>query len=68
MTRRDKVGTMIVKVGMLLAGALFIFAAVKPTFRGGTLDITFFVIGVACGLVGLALLRKPGGPQGPAGA
>jgi H+/Cl- antiporter ClcA len=61
-------GTMIVKFGMLLAGALFIFAAVKPTFVGGTLDVTLFVIGVACALVGLVLLRKPGGPQGSAGA
>ena len=61
-------GPMIVKFGILLAGALFIFAALKPAFTGRTLNVTFFVIGVACGLVGLALLRKPGGPQGPAGA
>ena len=61
-------GTMIVKWGMVLAGALFLFAAVKPTFRGGTLDVTFFVIGIACLLIGFVLLRKPGGPQGSAGA
>lgn len=61
-------GTIIVKLGMLLAGALFLFAAVKPTFDGGPLDVTFFVIGVACILIGLVLLRKPGGPQGSGGA
>ena len=61
-------GPLIVKFGILLAGALFVFAAVKPAFTGGPLNVTFFLIGVACVLVGLALLRKPGGPQGSAGA
>ena len=62
------VGAMIVKFGILLAGALFLFAAVKPTFGGGTLNATFFVIGVACILIGFVLLRKPGGPKNSAGA
>ena len=61
-------GQSIVKFGVLLAGALFVFAAVRPAFTGGTLDVTFFVIGVACVLGGLALLRKPGGPRGSMGA
>ena len=61
-------GTMIVKLGMLLSSVLFLFAAVKPTFDGGSLDVTFFVIGIACTLVGLVLLRKPRGPHDPAGA
>ena len=64
----QRIGTLIVKFSMLLAGALFIFAAVKPAFAGGSLDATFFVIGVACVLIGIALLRKRGGPHGSAGA
>ena len=56
-------GRMIVVFGLLLAGALFVFAAVKPTFVGETLNVTFFVVGVACALIGVALLRKRDGPH-----
>lgn len=61
-------GPMIVRLGILLAGALFLFAAVKPTFVGDTLNVTFFVIGLACVLIGFGLLRKRGGPRDSAGA
>jgi hypothetical protein len=68
MTRRDKVGAIVVKFGMLLAGTLFIFAAVKPTLVGGSMDVTLFVIGIACALIGVVLLRMRGGPDGSTGA
>ncbi|MBI4502838.1 MAG: hypothetical protein HY700_16960 [Gemmatimonadetes bacterium] len=61
-------GAIIIRVGMLLAGALFIFAAAKPAFTGGSMNATFFVIGIACALIGFAVGRKPSGPRGSAGA
>ena len=61
-------GQLIVKLGMLLAGLLFLFAAIKPAITGGTLNVTFFIIGIACALIGVVLLRKPAGPGGSAGA
>ncbi|MBI1982646.1 MAG: hypothetical protein HYS61_00420 [Acidobacteria bacterium] len=55
-------GTNIVRFGFLLAGLLFLFAAAKPAFRGGSLNATFLVIGVACIVVGAVVGRKPGTP------
>ena len=55
-------GAIIVKVGLVLAGAFFLFAAVKPTFGGGGLNATFLIIGIACALIGFAVGRKPSSP------
>jgi len=56
-------GTIIVRGGMLLAGLLFIFAAAKPAFTGGSMNATFFVIGIACAVIGFVVGRKPTGPR-----
>jgi len=55
-------GTNIVRFGFLLAGLLFLLAAVKPAFRGGSLNATFLVIGVACIVLGSVIGRKRGTP------
>lgn len=62
-------GTTLVKLGLILAGALFIFAAIKPALAdGGGLNVTFFVIGIACALIGFAVGRKQGGSTPSSGA
>jgi hypothetical protein len=55
-------GKNIVRFGFLLAGVLFLFAAVKPSLGGGSLNPTFLVIGAACIVLGFVVGRKPGGP------
>ena len=54
-------GKNIVRYGLLLAGALFVFAAAKPAFVGGSLDLSFLVIGAACIVLGVVVGRKPDG-------
>ena len=53
-------GKNIIRFGFLLAGVLFLFAAVKPVVVGGSLNPTFLVIGAACIVLGLVVGRKPG--------
>ena len=54
-------GKNIVTFGLVLAGLLFLFAAVKPAFAGGSLNPAFLVIGAACIVRGLVVGRKPDG-------
>lgn len=61
-------GATIVRAGMLLAGTLFMFAAARPAFSGGSMNGAFFVIGIACALIGFAIGQKPASPGGSAGA
>ena len=59
-------GSTIVRLGFILSGVLFVFAALKPAFKGGSLDATFLILGAACTVLGVVIGRKPeGGP--PAG-
>ena len=53
----------IVRFGFLLAGVLFLFSALKPTFVGGSMNATFLIIGAACVVLGVAIGRKSGGPH-----
>lgn len=60
-------GRTIVRFGFILSGALFLFAAVKPAFVGGSVNAAFLVLGAASAVLGVAVGRNPGGrpPQGP---
>lgn len=44
--------------GFLLAAGLFLIAAVIPSLRGGDLNASLFVIGIAFLLIGGAVSRK----------
>ena len=44
--------------GLIGAGLLFLFAALKPSFAGQPLNATFFILGVVLLIVGLATWRK----------
>ncbi len=55
-------GEKIVRFGFMLAGLLFLFAALKPVFTGGAMNATFLIIGAACVVLGAVLGRKPGAP------
>lgn len=58
----------IVNVGLLLAGVLFLFAAIKPTFGGGSINVVFLIAGAVCFVISAVSIRKPSGPSGSAGA
>lgn len=44
--------------GFLIAGILFLIAAIIPFVGGETVKVSFFVIGIALLLVGAAIARK----------
>lgn len=44
--------------GFLIAGILFLIAAIIPFVGGETVRVSFFVIGIALLLVGAAIARK----------
>ncbi len=53
----------------LLAGVLFLFAALGPTLFGDRpLNATYLTLGAFFVVLGLALRRKTGAPPGSAGA
>ena len=43
--------------GLSTAGALFLFAAIKPTFNGLPLNVTFLLLGVVLLVGGIAAWR-----------
>jgi LPXTG-motif cell wall-anchored protein len=50
--------TIIEKWGVLIAGILFLIAALIPLVEGETVKVSFFVIGIALLVVGTAIARK----------
>ncbi len=52
----------------LLAAALFVLAAVVPTFGGRPLNAAFLGIAVVFFVLGVVTKRKSGGSSGSAGA
>ena len=60
-------GSTIIRFGIILAGVLFLFAALKPAFVGGSLNATFLILGAACMALGVVIGRKSGGTP-PTGA
>ncbi|MHB0968671.1 MAG: hypothetical protein ACYC7A_09940 [Thermoanaerobaculia bacterium] len=48
----------IVPVGLAVAGLVFLIAAVRPALAGGSLDVTFFLIGVVCAVIAVVAWRK----------
>jgi hypothetical protein len=48
----------IAPAGFLLAGALFVVAAVIPTFRGLPLNAAFLPLGLVFAVLGVVLWRK----------
>ena len=46
------------KWGFLIAGILFLIAAIVPFAGGQTVKVSFFVIGIALMVVGAAIARK----------
>lgn len=46
------------KWGLLIAGILFLIAAIIPFVGGETVKVSFFVIGVALLVAGAAIARK----------
>ena len=55
----------IVPVGLGVAGALFLLAALKPMITRQPLNVAFLVIGIVCLILGLGLLRKRDGDASP---
>lgn len=54
-------GGTIVRFGFILAGVLFLFAALKPAFVGGSMNVTFLLLGAACTVLGVVIGRKADG-------
>lgn len=48
----------IVPGGLVLAGLVFLFAAVKPALSGLPLNVTFLLVGVVAVIAGTALWRR----------
>lgn len=46
------------KWGFLIAGILFLIAAIMPFAEGQTVKVSFFVIGIAFLVIGTAIARK----------
>ena len=55
----------IAPLGFLLAGVLFLAAAVIPTFRGQPLNAAFLPLGIVFGILGLVTWRKARNPVAP---
>lgn len=47
----------LVLAGLGIAGLLFLVAAVKPALQGGSLDVTFFLLGVVMVVGAIATWR-----------
>ncbi len=58
----------LVPMGLILAGLLFLIAAiVRPLFKGQSINAAFLVLGAACIILGVAVWRKAlGGSDSPA--
>lgn len=54
----------IVPVGLAAASLASLVAAFKPTFAGGSLDVTFFLGGLACAVLAVVAWRKFAGTSG----
>ncbi len=52
---------MIAPVGLAAAGLVFLVAAVKPAFAGESLNVVFFLAGVACIVFAIVAWRKSRG-------
>lgn len=55
MTSREK---LIAPLGFLLAGVLFLVAAIVPALRGGKMNVAFLPIGVVFLILGFAILNR----------
>lgn len=60
-------GSTIIRFGIILAGAFFLFAALKPAFTGDSLNATFLLLGAVCIVLGVVIGRKSDGTP-PTGA
>lgn len=54
--------------GFILAGALFLFVAFKPTLANQPMDAAFFVIGIVFLILGFVTFRKVAHKTGPPNA
>ena len=48
----------IVPVGLGVAGLLFLVSALKPSFSGNAINVTFLLIGLVCGVLAAVAWRK----------
>ena len=48
----------LVLAGLGIAGLLFLVAAVKPALQGGSLDVTFFLLGIVVVVGAIATWRR----------
>jgi uncharacterized membrane protein YvlD (DUF360 family) len=48
----------LVPVGFAAASLGFLIAAVRPALAGGSLDVTFFLLGVVCAVIAVVAWRK----------
>lgn len=46
------------KWGLIIAGILFLIAAIIPFVEGETVKVSFFIIGIALLVIGSAIARK----------
>ena len=53
-----KLERMIAPIGFVLAAIFFFIAAVRPAFRGGSLNAAFLGVGAVFLALGLAMWRK----------
>lgn len=48
----------IVPGGLAVAGLVFIIAAIRPAFAGGSLNVTFLLVGLACAVLAAVVCRR----------
>lgn len=51
--------------GLVLAGVLFLVAAVRPTMNGQPLNVVFLLVGPVCLIFGVVGWRQSGSRTGP---
>ena len=51
----------IVPGGLAVAGLLFLIAAFKPAFAGGSLNVTFLLVGLVCAVLAVVAWRRSHG-------
>lgn len=55
---------MLVPGGLAAAGLLFLIAAFRPAFAGGSLNVTFCLVGLVCAVLAVVTWRKSHGAPG----
>ena len=54
----------IIPGGLAAAGLPVPIAAVRPAFAGGSLNVTFFLVGLVCGVLAVVAWRRSHGTPG----